>query len=221
MFTWICPQCGREVPPSYSECPDCSAKEKAPESPPAAAQPQRAAPKPAAPPAQPNVQYVAVKRKQPVWLVTLGVAIGLVAIGAGAYYYLPSQRARREAAKPEITLETPEQAKAGAPAKKSGSLEKYLEVVGLRILEENRKPVIRFLVVNHSNAEMADLRGTVTVHASNAAPGSAPISTVDLKLDSLGANASVEVSAPLKTSLRAYEMPDWQFLRADLALAAP
>jgi hypothetical protein len=26
MFTWICPQCGREVPPAYNECPDCKAK---------------------------------------------------------------------------------------------------------------------------------------------------------------------------------------------------
>src|SRR5512146_2191732 len=30
MFTWICQQCGREVPPAYNECPDCSGKEKAP-----------------------------------------------------------------------------------------------------------------------------------------------------------------------------------------------
>lgn len=26
MFTWICPRCGREVPPAYDECPDCAAK---------------------------------------------------------------------------------------------------------------------------------------------------------------------------------------------------
>ena len=26
MFTWICPQCGREVPPAYADCPDCAAK---------------------------------------------------------------------------------------------------------------------------------------------------------------------------------------------------
>src|SRR5450432_3149131 len=26
MFTWICPQCGREVSPSYDECPDCKAR---------------------------------------------------------------------------------------------------------------------------------------------------------------------------------------------------
>ena len=30
MFTWICPQCGREVPPSYTDCPDCAAKTNAP-----------------------------------------------------------------------------------------------------------------------------------------------------------------------------------------------
>src|SRR5260370_8122948 len=45
MFTWICPTCGREVPPSYDKCPDCAAKgitgEQAAE---AAAQPPAAAP---------------------------------------------------------------------------------------------------------------------------------------------------------------------------------
>jgi len=38
MFTWICPRCGREVPPSYDECPDCAK----------AAQPAAAAPQPPA-----------------------------------------------------------------------------------------------------------------------------------------------------------------------------
>src|ERR1035438_2634201 len=51
MFTWICPQCGREVPPSYNDCPDCAAKTAggAPPQPPAA-EPQPAL-EPAAPPA--------------------------------------------------------------------------------------------------------------------------------------------------------------------------
>jgi hypothetical protein len=34
MFTWICPQCGREVPPAYTECPDCAAKAAAAGAPP-------------------------------------------------------------------------------------------------------------------------------------------------------------------------------------------
>src|SRR5262245_56877250 len=118
MFTWICPQCGREVPPSYSECPDCSERAKAAANPQAAAPPpppiqpvpQPAAPVPQAPPAPvmpapmpqaaapPGIQYVYVeqKRGQPGWLVALLVAVGLLAIGAGAYYFLPSVRANRE-----------------------------------------------------------------------------------------------------------------------------
>jgi hypothetical protein len=28
MFTWICPRCGREVPPSQDACPDCGSEEK-------------------------------------------------------------------------------------------------------------------------------------------------------------------------------------------------
>ena len=78
MFTWICPQCGREVPPAYADCPDCAARAAAsgaaaappqppaepvppmqtapppayaPPQPPAAAQPYY--PPPAPPPAQP------------------------------------------------------------------------------------------------------------------------------------------------------------------------
>lgn len=26
MFTWICPQCGKEVPPAYTDCPNCAEK---------------------------------------------------------------------------------------------------------------------------------------------------------------------------------------------------
>jgi hypothetical protein len=51
MFTWICPQCGREVPPAYNECPDCSAK-TAGDAPPAAATAGNPA-GPAAPPRLP------------------------------------------------------------------------------------------------------------------------------------------------------------------------
>lgn len=61
MFTWICPQCGREVPPSYDECPDC-AKKSAPAPAAVAAAPPVSEQTPAAPPPQyyqppPSQQY--------------------------------------------------------------------------------------------------------------------------------------------------------------------
>ena len=58
MFTWVCPQCGREVGPAYNECPDCAGK-----TPPGPEQPS-AVPMPGAPPAYqppqaPPPQYAA------------------------------------------------------------------------------------------------------------------------------------------------------------------
>lgn len=44
MFTWICPKCGTEVPPSSAECPRCAATAAAPP------------PQPQAPPPQPQYQ---------------------------------------------------------------------------------------------------------------------------------------------------------------------
>ena len=50
MFTWICPQCGKEVPPAYNDCPDCANKAVpaggVPVGAPAAAPPAYAPPQP-------------------------------------------------------------------------------------------------------------------------------------------------------------------------------
>lgn len=54
MFTWICPQCGGEVPPSYSECPRC-AERRAQSGSPQALQPvDQPVPHPVPPPMPPS-----------------------------------------------------------------------------------------------------------------------------------------------------------------------
>ena len=53
MFTWICPQCGREVPPAYSDCPDCAARAAASAAAAAPPQPPQQPPPPPPPVAQP------------------------------------------------------------------------------------------------------------------------------------------------------------------------
>jgi hypothetical protein len=71
MFTWICPQCGREVPPSYTDCPDCAGKGKtpAPPTPPAPEPPQYQPPPPQYQPAPPQYlppqQYPPQQQYQP------------------------------------------------------------------------------------------------------------------------------------------------------------
>jgi hypothetical protein len=172
----------------------------------------------AAAPGQPQVQYVYVKRGQPGWLVALLVALALVGAGAAAYYFLfPSLRGERAADEPEITMETPKQGAAGE-APQAVRLAKFLEVTGLRIVEENKRPQLRYIVVNHSGADLAAIKGSVVLRASNAAEGAPPIATVPLDLASLGPYEVREFITTLKTNLRAYELPDWQFLRADLRI---
>jgi len=252
MFSWICPQCGREVPPAYGECPDCTGQaqtpepqppvQRAPAAPAAASQPRpQYAPRPAVPPpapppaaapeyfppaaapAQPGVQYVYVKQTLPAWLVSLLVAMALIIVGGASYYFFfPSARESRqvaEAATPSAFEAPPEAKSATAPSPAASALAKHLEVTALRIFEEKKRSQIRFVVVNHSTANMAGLKGNVTLRTSE--PGSQPIAVIPFTVDAIGPLESREITAGLKTALRAYELPDWQFLKADLELVAP
>ena len=58
MFTWICPKCGKEVPPAYSECPNCPATAEAQ---PAPAPPAQSAETPQQAPVQKAPAPAAVK----------------------------------------------------------------------------------------------------------------------------------------------------------------
>src|SRR5690242_4534694 len=109
MFTWICPQCGREVPPAYTECPDCTKTDKA-NMPVGEAGPPSAAPpppeyvpsqpvhpqQPPPPPYQPQVGHVQVpqyagpppapRAALPAWLLTVLFAFAFLGLGAGIYW---------------------------------------------------------------------------------------------------------------------------------------
>lgn len=210
MFTWICPQCGREVAPHETECPHCAAAGARTEQP--AAAPQAPA---AAPPAPPQPVYVvAPARHTPGWLVALLVAVGLTAIGAGAYYLLSGRNAGAQAGQ-KAALE-PVPAAAAAPA--TNRLAKFIEATGFRITEDERKRLnIRFLIVNHSPADIGDLAGKVHLKTTEGKP----IADFDFKTTRLGPYESVEFTVLVSTTLRAYEVPDWQFLKADLEITSP
>jgi hypothetical protein len=173
---------------------------------PHAAPPYYAPPPPSHPQPQPRTGT-------PPWLVTLLVAVIFLLGGYVGYTQLLPKYRGSQTAPFEAPGTAAEQAPAaGAPHK----LNKYLEVTGVRIIEEGRKPVVKFMLVNHSAAELTDINGVVELHTTAEKSGSGPIGQVPLKLNSIGAYESKEVSLPFATKLRAYEMPDWQFLRAEL-----
>jgi hypothetical protein len=288
MFSWICPQCGREVPPSYTECPDCAAKgalqgsgpapepaqspanmppglQPAPSPPyvtqpplqaPAGAQPQYApypaqypppqyppqyaAPQgqyPQYPPPQPQYQapqpqYAPQYAPQPqyapppapgqraglpTWLLTVAFAIAFVAVVGGIYWLVGSPRGGSQAAAPAATVDNPA-AKAGA---KTSSVQKYVEISAVRFSQDAKRNIlVKFLVTNHSDADLSGLAGNVTLLGRTQKSEADAVGTFSFTAD-VPPQASKEVSVPLTTKLKIYEMPDWQNVATDVQITAP
>lgn len=238
MFTWICPKCGREVLPSQSECPACEeraqAAAQAPAPPPAVPQQyapppqQRYSPPPVqqqpqyAPPQQyppPPVQYGPPPSKGlPSWAVTLLVAGGLLAVGALAYRYLPSSKSASTETDSDAPPAKATNAK-GAPAR-AHRYTKIIEVAGIRLTEDARQRLqIKLTVINHSAADLGGLKLLVTL--STKGKEAKTISEVPVTVANLGPMESKDVSATVRTKLRAIDLPDWQFMEASFQITEP
>jgi hypothetical protein len=289
MFTWICPQCGREVPPSYSECPDCAERAKQaaaaappkpveepaqqtynaplpqpPQYPPQAQQPlyppppqgqyapppqqqyhqpqyappqqqyappqqqyappqQQYAPSPYAP--QPGHYAQHPPQKQggmnlPVWLMTILFAAAIGGVVSGVYWLLPSNRGSAGTGPaPAAVVESP----AAKPGAKANALQKFIEVSGVRFVPDSKKKgatIAKFLIINHSESDINGLTGNVTIwgrtqKSEEDAQGTFTFTT------SLGPYESKEMTAPMNTKLKIYELPDWQNITTDVQITAP
>ncbi len=248
MFTWICPQCGREVPPAYTECPDCNrktAEEAAPPQPavtqagtaapavppapapaPAFAPPVRPAAQPAPEP-QPQFRFSAQgepgprRRGLPTWLMTILFAAGFVGVGFCVYWAVGSSRKSSSAAQ-----SAPSANAAGSTAKNAGvahPLQKYIEITGVRFREDPKKKGaidVTFVVVNHSPADVDGLAGNVTLWSSTHRSDEDAQGSFTFMTDLKG-YASKELTAPLTTTKPAVELADWQYLSPDLQITAP
>jgi hypothetical protein len=263
MFTWICPQCGREVPPSYSECPNCAEnRQRAAQGlPPVGSEPvapQQPAPPPytppgypptgpyqpqaaypAQPPQQPLPQYpppppppqwqtapvppqlsytlpeAPQRRGLPAWLVTILVAVIAIGVIFGIVRLLGSKGG-------SVADSATAASQQAAANDSSNPYAKVLEITGVRITEDAKKHArAQFLVVNHSPADLPDLELDVVLSTTTAKAGDDPVAVMTVKTGPIPANGSKDVSAALDTKLRAYELPDWQFLRASFAMKAP
>ena len=220
MFTWICPQCGREVPPAYNECPDCAknpsgeAEAAGPVQPPAAL-PQAVVPPVAyAQPPAPVRQRAAARAPLPTWLLTVLFAFAFLGMGAGVYWAVGYFRA---AGAPAAIVESP----AAKPGASVSPFQKYIEISGVRFTENARKKLeVKYLITNHSGAEIAGLAGNVTIwgrtqRSEEDAAGSFAFST------DLHPFESKELVAALNTKHAAIELPDWQNISTDVQITAP
>lgn len=229
MFTWICPQCGREVPPSFTECPDCTKKAAQSGQPagPVASQPQpeylppegTPAAQPAHIPAPVRVSAYqppptpAGRRPLPTWLMTLLFAFAFLGLGAGIYWLVGFAKG----SKPTVTVESA----AAKPGAKVNAIQKYIEVSSVRFIENAKKQTeVRFVVTNHSPAEISGLAGNVTVWGRTRTSEEDAAGTFTFSTN-LGPWESKELSAPLASKLKIYELPDWQNVSTDIQITSP
>jgi hypothetical protein len=101
-------------------------------------------------------------------------------------------------------------------------LAKYIELSGFRMSESQAgKLKIKFAAVNHSDADLGDLTVKVRLITSAAKPGDPPVTEFEAKVPSLGPQEVQDVTAQATTAMRIYELPDWQFLRAEFEITSP
>lgn len=94
--------------------------------------------------------------------------------------------------------------------------------MGIRVTEKSPgKLHVQFGVVNHSEADIGDITMTVNLRPTTAKAGEPPMVTFSTKVPALGPEDLKEVSAEVPTKLRAYELPDWQFLKSDFQITEP
>ncbi len=150
----------------------------------------------------------------PTWLMSILFALGFIALGTAVFFGY--QRYQKGGGAGFTGGETPA---ATAKPKATSPVQKDIEVVGIRISNDaKKKPQARFVVVNHSNAELTDLNANVTLWASTSRSEEDSVGTFTFKLNSLGPGEAKEITTPLKTKLKLYEMPDWQNYTAEVAL---
>lgn len=180
--------------------------------------PARPAPLRAQPVATPVYQQAAPARSGlPTWILTILCFFAIVGIGAGLYYGITYFQNRK--AFPSAGVDP---AANVARTKVTSPLQKYVEVVGIRLMQDSKKkPTARFLVVNHSPNALDDLTATVTLWASTSRSEEDSVGSFNFKVPSLGAFESKEMTAPLNTKLKFYELPDWQNATPEIEITSP
>ena len=153
-------------------------------------------------------------------MVSLLTVAGMAAVLGLIYYFVSG---RKPSADPVRTTaaaaETPQAAAEPKAAAGSSDLTKNLEFTGIRVKEDKQQRVeVHFIAVNHSLAELPAMKLEVKLKTAGRKDALAEF-TADLP--SMGPFETREIATTAKTKMRAYELPDWQFLQAEVDAKEP
>jgi len=147
-------------------------------------------------------------------------ALVFVTVLAGGYVAYQELQKRTEGPQQAPAFQPP--ALPSPEAVKAHPMTRFIEITGLRLTEDKeQKAFVQFVVVNHSAAEIGDLGANVNLMAVTVKGEQQPVGTFSFKVPSLGPYEAKDLKAAVDTKLRVYELPDWQFLRAEVQLTSP
>ena len=99
---------------------------------------------------------------------------------------------------------------------------KFLELGGFRLAEAGPgKLRVKFIAVNHSEADFGEMTLKIRLMTSVSKAGDAPLAEFETKFSSLAPLEIKDVTTVIDSKLRAYEFPDWQFLRGEFDITSP
>lgn len=155
----------------------------------------------------------------PVWALTILFALAVGGVVGGLIWLLQGGKSQQTGTgpAPTVAVENP----AAKPGAKANPLQKYIEVSGVRFVQDAKKKTqAKFLLINHSDADISGLAGNVTIwgrtrKSEEDAQGSFSFNT------NLGPMESKELTVPIDTKLKIYELPDWQNVTTDVQITAP
>jgi hypothetical protein len=178
--------------------------------------PAYVAPRTPLPPEEPELSLGAKIAALPTLVLMLLFAVIFLLVGAGIYY------GYQYFGKSGSSTTASVQPTAAAKAKSTNPMQKYIEVVGIRLTTDaKKKPIAKFVVVSHASTEVNGLSAIVTLWASTSRSEEDAVGSFAFSLENLGPYESKEVSAPFKTKLKMYELPDWQNATPEIQITSP
>jgi len=151
------------------------------------------------------------RRHLPVWLMTPIFAVVFVGVVWGIYSLVHTGGNSAPAAAVANSA-----AKSATPP---NPYQQYIELSGVRFtVDAKKKPVVKFVVTNHSDADIQGLEANVTV-LSHTQTSDTPVGTFSFKTE-VGPNQSKDLTAPFDTKMQMVELPDWQFVKVDVQITA-
>ena len=204
MFTWECPDCGKEVDVAEKECPNCKAQFNKASTEDTADRLPRLIEREDEPPAPPKHAFTI----QPTHLALFFVI--LIAAVLGAVYL----------SRPDIFKvdDVPLLADSTAPAELGRAFEGSIEIAGIRYFYDDEiKPKVRAVVINHGEADKSAVELQVELRTLEAAEDAMPLATFEIDLEGpLAGRASTEIETDLTTAATIQAMPSWEQLRVDV-----